>query len=89
VLGPLGRRHDVGAATGNDFDQALVGEYADGFAGGQPRDLVPLHELGLGRHRAAGRYLAALDLPAQDRRYLLVDRRLALMINRHVVKLPG
>jgi hypothetical protein len=80
---------DVYAAARYDLDQALVGEYPDGLARGQPRDLVQLHELGLGRYRAPGRYLAALDLPAQDRGYLQVDRRLALMINRHVVKLPG
>jgi hypothetical protein len=48
-----------------------------------------LHELGLGWHGAAGHYLPALDLAAQNRGYLQVDRRLALMINRHVVKLPG
>ena len=89
VTVPLPALGDVGAAAGHDLDQALVGEYPDGLAGGQPRDLVPLHELGLGRHRAAGRVDAALDLVAQDRCYLQVDRRLALMINRHVVKLPG
>src|SRR5258708_574551 len=75
----------VGAAAGHDLDKALIGEHPDGFASGQPRDLVPLHELSLGRHWPPWRDLARLDRLAQDRRYLLVDRRLALMIDRHLL----
>jgi hypothetical protein len=77
---------DKGAAAGDDLDQPLAGQYPDGFAGGQPRDLVALHQLGFGRYGPAGRIDAAADLVAQDRRYLQVERRLALMINRHPIK---
>jgi len=80
---------DEGAAAGDDLDQALASEHPHGLARGQPRHFKPLHELSLRRYRAAGRVNAALDLTAQDRRDLQVDRRLALMIDRHAVKLPG
>src|SRR5262249_54999923 len=42
-----------------------------------------------GRHRGAGRQLAALDPAAQDRRDLEVGRHVRLMIDRHTAKVAG
>src|SRR5260221_270616 len=77
-----------GAAALHDLDEALAGEHPDGLARGQPRHAMCLHERRLARYLAPRRVVAALDRIAQQIGDLHVERRLALMIDRHAVKLP-
>jgi hypothetical protein len=76
----------VGTPAGYDLDQALIRENPDSLAGGEPRHPVLLHEACLRGDRPSRRIVAALDRIAQDRRYLQVERHLALMIDGHAIK---
>jgi hypothetical protein len=75
----------VGTPAGYDLDQALIRENPDSLAGGEPRHPVLLHQACLRGDRPSRRVVAALDRIAQDRRYLQVERHLALMIDGHAI----
>ncbi len=77
------RRAHVGAALGQRVDEALIAEYLDGVPYGRSGDAVFLHELALRRQDLPGLVDAALDLFAEDRSELEVDRRRVVMINGH------
>ncbi len=83
---PLILRYHIRAATGHDLDQPFVDEHAHRLAGSQSCDPVRLDERGLRRHRPARPQLTRINPVTQDRRDLQVDRRLALMINRHALQ---
>ena len=76
----------VGTPAGYNLDQALIRENPDRLASSEPRHPVLLHQACLRGDRPTRRVVAALDRITQDRRYLQVERHLALMIDGHAIK---
>lgn len=74
---------DVGAPAADDEDEALVREHPHRFAGSQPGHAELADQLRLRRHWAARLVHPGLDPAPENRSYLPVDRRGAIMINGH------
>jgi hypothetical protein len=78
---------DENAATYDGFNQALIAQQAKSLLDRSWCNAVTLYKGSLGWDGAARRNLARLNLSADDRSELPIDRNSALMIDLHMIKL--